>query len=445
MFVIMVASSKPPCSGLCYRAFLAMERVEKTVFLSYRRTNFPWALAIYQNLTHHGFDVFFDFNGIGSGDFERVILENITSRAHFLVLLTPSALERCNEPHDWLRREIETALDSQRNTVPLMLEGFDFGTPKIAEQLTGKLAALRRYNGLFIPPALEYFKAAMDRLRQRFLNVPLSAVLHPASRAANEAVTEQKAAAAAAPAVSEQELTAQHWFERGFAAKDPVEKFRFYTEAIRLKPDYAAAFYHRGNARQDQGDLEGATAEYNEAIRLKPDYGNAFCGMYELTAEDLWNTYGTPEDVSMLEWLLEDIDDIEILFAPWDCDECGRYSLIFHALALKDGDTSNATGAMYWPGIIREIRAAAAASTMKLPMGAVKPRDNEVCQGCAWCDAPFSTLALNEDMGVLTVEGVLHDVKFKESGQRFRLRSWPPVGIDDLMERVREEEAEEDE
>src|SRR4051794_8214657 len=248
---------QPSRSGhFCHRTFLVMERVEKTVFLSYRRTNLPWALNIYQNLTHHGFDVFFDYTGISSGDFESVILGNIPARAHFLVLLTPSALERCNDPKDWLRREIETALDSHRNTVPLMLEGFDFGTPKIAEQLTGRLAALRHYNGLSIPP--EYFMEAMERLRQRFLNVPLSAVLHPASRAANEAVTEQKAAAAAAPAVSEQELTAQQWFERGFAAKDPAEKFRFYTEAIRLKPDYAAAFCNRGIARQDKGDLEGA-------------------------------------------------------------------------------------------------------------------------------------------------------------------------------------------
>jgi hypothetical protein len=119
-----------------------MERVEKTVFLSYRRTNLPWALNIYQNLTHHGFDVFFDYIGISSGDFESVILGNIPARAHFLVLLTPSALERCNDPKDWLRREIETALDTRRNTVPLMLEGFDFGTPKIAEQLTGSIASV---------------------------------------------------------------------------------------------------------------------------------------------------------------------------------------------------------------------------------------------------------------------------------------------------------------
>jgi hypothetical protein len=70
--------------------------------------NVPWALAIFQNLTHHSYDVFFDFNGIASWDFEQVILGNIDARAHFLVILTPSALERCNDEGDWLRREIST-------------------------------------------------------------------------------------------------------------------------------------------------------------------------------------------------------------------------------------------------------------------------------------------------------------------------------------------------
>ena len=251
-----------------------MEQIEKTVFISYRRTNVPWALAIFQNLTQHGYDVFFDYNGIASGDFERVILGNITARAHFLVLLTPSALERCGEPGDWLRREIETALDGRRNIVPLMLEGFDFGTPTIASQLTGKLEALKGYNGLSIPP--EYFMEAMERLRDRYLNVPLTAVLHPASPSAQRSATEQKAAANAAPAVQEEELTAQQWFERGFAAADVDERLRFYNEAIRLKPDYALPFGNRGELRRDKGDVEGALQDFNEAIRLKPDYANAF-------------------------------------------------------------------------------------------------------------------------------------------------------------------------
>jgi hypothetical protein len=56
-------------------------RVEKTVFISYRRANAFAALAIFQNLTAHGYDVFFDFTGIASGDFERVSLDNIRAGA----------------------------------------------------------------------------------------------------------------------------------------------------------------------------------------------------------------------------------------------------------------------------------------------------------------------------------------------------------------------------
>ena len=251
-----------------------MSRIEKTVFISYRRTNFFGALAIYQDLTQHGYDVFFDFQGIASGDFEQVILENIRARAHFLVLLTPSALERCGDPGDWLRREIETALEARRNIVPLMLEGFDFSTPSIASQLTGQLALLRRYNALDVPA--RYFAAAMSYLREKYLNAALYSVPHPASAPAQQAAEAQQAAAGAAPAVGQEELTAQTWFEKGFNAADPNEKIRCYTEAIRLKPDFAEAYNNRGNARADKGDLDGALADYAEMLRLKPDFAEAY-------------------------------------------------------------------------------------------------------------------------------------------------------------------------
>ena len=103
-----------------------------------------------------------------------------------------------------------------------------------------------------------------------------TAVPHPASLSARRPPREQKEAAGAAPAVQEEELTAQQWFERGFTAADIDEQLRFYSEAIRLKPDYVEAFNNRGNARRDKGDLEGALQDYNEAIRLKPDYAEAF-------------------------------------------------------------------------------------------------------------------------------------------------------------------------
>jgi tetratricopeptide (TPR) repeat protein len=248
-----------------------MGRIEKTVFLSYRRTNAPWALAIFQHLTHHGYDVFFDFMGIASGDFERVILGNIEARAHFLVLLTPSALERCGQPGDWLRREIETALEMKRNIVPLMLDGFDFNAPVISDQLTDRMAALKSYGALRV--VVEYFEEAMGRLRDRYVNVALDAVLHPASPAAQQMARDQQAAAVAEPAVREEELTAQAYFERGFQATNPAEKMRFYSQAIRLKPDLAVAFYNRGNARAAQGTRRGrgtTTRRRFVLSRLKP-------------------------------------------------------------------------------------------------------------------------------------------------------------------------------
>jgi hypothetical protein len=167
-----------------------MARIEKTVFISYRRTDEPWALAVFGDLTQHGYDVFVDYDGLASGNFETAILQNIRARAHFLVLLTATALERCSDPNDWMRREIEAALDSQRNIVPLMLGAFTFGTPAIVSQLTGKLAKIKKYNGLRIPEG--YFSSAMDKLRSRYLNVPVEAVLHPASPSAEQAATEQK-------------------------------------------------------------------------------------------------------------------------------------------------------------------------------------------------------------------------------------------------------------
>ena len=173
-----------------------MPRIEKTVFLSYRRADLGWARAIYQCLQERGYDVFFDFTGLASGKFESVIIDNIKARAHFLVLLTARALERCNQPDDWLRREIETAIATQRDIVPLMFEGFDFESPEIAKQLNGKLAELKDYNGLPIPRA--YFDDAMERLCDKYLKVAVDAKLHPASSYAREAAKKEQLSATAA-------------------------------------------------------------------------------------------------------------------------------------------------------------------------------------------------------------------------------------------------------
>jgi formylglycine-generating enzyme required for sulfatase activity len=170
-----------------------MAREQKTVFISYRRTDVSWALLVYHYLTEKGYDVFFDYTSIPSGDFEQIIISNIKARAHFLVILTPTALDRCKEPGDWLRREIETAIREKRNIIPMFFDDFNFNASSVAKSLTGQLATLEKYNGLEVPAS--YFDAAMQRLCDQYLNVALDAVLQPVSDEVQKVVKVQQIAA----------------------------------------------------------------------------------------------------------------------------------------------------------------------------------------------------------------------------------------------------------
>ena len=49
-----------------------------------------------------------------------------------------------------------------------------------------------------------------------------------------------------------------------------------YTEAIRLNPKYAEAYYNRGVAYEDKGEHDKAIADFTEAIRLDPKYAKAY-------------------------------------------------------------------------------------------------------------------------------------------------------------------------
>lgn len=251
-------------------------QIQKTVFISYRRTNIFTARAVYQHLMTHGYDVFLDYENVDSGAFDQIILNQIAARAHFILILTPSALERCPEPGDWLRREIEHAIELKRNIVPLMFENFDFG--QVDKYLVSpNLQLLKQYNGLLVPP--EYFEEAMTRLHTRFLNKPLEMILHPTPPNDHEEVAQRHAVAVAAPPVTEKQLSSEEYFERGIIhqeANDSDKAIFYYTEAIRLNPQFANAYNNRGLAYIGIDDRDKALTDYNEAIRLSPRFAEAY-------------------------------------------------------------------------------------------------------------------------------------------------------------------------
>jgi TPR repeat protein len=250
----------------------AAARIENTVFICYRRTDRWLAWAVFRELVQHGYDVFIDYKGIGPGDFERAIVDNIRARAHFLVLLTPDALDRCGDPDDWVRREIETALDAKRNIVPLLLDGFRLEAPDAARRLQGSLAPLRRYQGLTVPDG--YFEEAMDRLRGNFLTIPVETVLHPAPAHARAVAREQRDAALhepptegdkgngrAAP-VARSPLAQTHTRKPGGKGQTARESQRPAPNPSPPEPsnrvDSAALMFKRGQECLGQDDAEAA-------------------------------------------------------------------------------------------------------------------------------------------------------------------------------------------
>jgi tetratricopeptide (TPR) repeat protein len=253
-----------------------MSQVHNTVFISYRRDVASFiARAVFLELRTHGYDVFMDVESIDSGTFDTIILNQIAARAHFLLILTPGSLERCAEPGDWLRLEIEEAMRLNRNIVPLLINNFDLYSSK--PYLTGALEDLTRFNAVNVPH--DYFEAAMERVRTRFLKMPVAANIEPTPPADVPIVDEKIEELLEQPAPTEQELDAEEYFNRAlqkYGGGDLEGAIEDNTRAMQLKADYAAAYLNRGNAHYDQDDLTAAIEDYDFAITLKPDYAAAY-------------------------------------------------------------------------------------------------------------------------------------------------------------------------
>ncbi len=247
----------------------------KTVFISYRRSVSRFiARSIFMDLKANNFDVFMDVETIDSGEFDKIILSQIGARAHFVLVLATGSLERLNEEDDWLRREIETAMDMGRNVIPVMVDDFNFtGTE---EYLTGKLAELPRFNGLRL--YFDYFEAAMEKLRNRYLKQPMDGRIVPTPDK-DKGLVQQKIELTASGATSQLLLNAEIYLARGLTKErrgNIDAAISDYTKAIAHDPDYPDVFFHRAKARMKMGDLEGALADYTETVERNPHNSNAF-------------------------------------------------------------------------------------------------------------------------------------------------------------------------
>jgi tetratricopeptide (TPR) repeat protein len=252
-----------------------MSDPQKTVFISYRRETSQYiARAIFLALRERGYNVFMDVESINSGRFSSIVLNQIRARAHFLLILAPGTLDRCNTPDDWLRREIEEAIETERNIVTVLANDFDFRDS--TEYLTGKLSNLHEYNG----PKLyhDYFDEAIDKLCNRFFKkVAKGSVIQISMDEAVEVERILKKSTRELNPTIEQ-LEAERYFSQANKRDkdDLTGQIADYTEALRLDPRNPRAFNSRGFAYIKLKDYLAAIEDFDQAIDLDSEYGVAY-------------------------------------------------------------------------------------------------------------------------------------------------------------------------
>lgn len=215
---------------------------EQEIFISYKRKSEAFAAKlIAQNLGTAGLDVFVDFESINSGRFENVILNEVARRRHFIVLVSPSWISDTRNVEDWCRRECERALELKKNVVPILI-GLSAFDPAEDHPLVNQL---RPINSLTLVP--EYFDAAMEKLKTRFLTQPTLQEL--------------------------EHMTAEEFYQKAESARGEgkfEEAVRLYTNAIALNPKMTEAFCNRATAKYQLRDLQGALDDLDQAILLDP-------------------------------------------------------------------------------------------------------------------------------------------------------------------------------
>ena len=138
--------------------------MKKDIFISYRRKGGEHlALLMFHQLQQDGYSVFLDVETLHSGKYNEALFSRIEESTDVILILSPHALDNCQAPDDWVRKEIESALKHNKNIIPIMMEGFT----DWPSDLPSTMRELPNFNGLANKTG--YFTAMMQKLERDFL------------------------------------------------------------------------------------------------------------------------------------------------------------------------------------------------------------------------------------------------------------------------------------
>ncbi len=135
--------------------------IGRHVFLSYRRAqsdDFVELLA--RELEQQSsYQAVYDTRSLVAGSFPSQLSRWIRTCHAFALVVGPGTLDRTGDPSDWVRREIETAIDAKRPLVPLLVKGGSMPRP---DDLAPSIWTLSNAQALPIPEG--YLAEGVGRL-----------------------------------------------------------------------------------------------------------------------------------------------------------------------------------------------------------------------------------------------------------------------------------------
>lgn len=140
---------------------------KKDIFISYRRADgYELAKLVKDHLEKAGYSVFLDLEDLRAGKFNEKLYSNIENCNDFIIILTPTSLDRCSNEGDWVRCEIGHAIKHKKNIVPIIRSGFEFPSTPLPDDIR----ELPDYNGLSWSP--EHFESTITHLMRRLNSTP---------------------------------------------------------------------------------------------------------------------------------------------------------------------------------------------------------------------------------------------------------------------------------
>ena len=132
------------------------------IFISYRREGGKnIARLLKTELGLRGYNAFLDFDELKDGRFDKRIMDAIDAAPVFMFILSEHALDRCVDENDWVRKEIEYAMATERHIIPINPDKSFSDFPEYVPKNLKDGLGLHQFSQLLLD---DLFNQTMDKL-----------------------------------------------------------------------------------------------------------------------------------------------------------------------------------------------------------------------------------------------------------------------------------------